>query len=72
MFELTVFLHQKQPTHFTEVLLKMSELQALLQLGAVALPEIVERRLCFVQLTQESERTKRRIYSHIWRQPLRH
>lgn len=34
---------------------KMAELQTLLQLGAVAFPEVVERRLRLVELTQESE-----------------
>lgn len=31
----------------------MSQLQALLQLGAVALPEVIEGRLRVIQLTQE-------------------
>lgn len=33
----------------------MAQLQTLLQLGVMTLPEIVERRLRFIQLTQESE-----------------
>lgn len=47
-------------THFTEVLLKVAELQTLFQLGAVTLPEIVERRLRLVQLTQQSEEEEER------------
>lgn len=48
--------HVYAQTHFTEVMLKMAQLQTVLQLSAVTLPEIVKGRLGFVQLTQESER----------------
>lgn len=44
------------PTNFTEVLFKMAQLQTLLQLGVVTLPEVVKRRLRFIQLTEKSER----------------
>lgn len=40
-------------TNLAEVPLEMAQLQALLQLGAVALPEVVEGRLRVIQLTQE-------------------
>lgn len=57
-------LMQKKPpktsTHFTEVSFKMAELQALFQLGAVPLPEIIESPLRLVQLTQESGKERRR------------
>lgn len=42
-------------THFTEVLFKVAEQQTLLQLGVVTLPEVLKRRLRFIQLTQEPE-----------------
>lgn len=41
------------PTHLTEVLLKVAQLQTVLQLSAVTLPEIVKRRLRLIQLPQE-------------------
>lgn len=48
---------QKKPktnkTNLAEVPLEMAQLQALLQLGAVPLPEVVEGRLRVIQLTQE-------------------
>ncbi len=43
----------------------MAQLQTLLQLGAVTLPEIVKGRLGFIQLTQESERE--RVYLFMFR-----
>lgn len=41
-------------THFAEAQLKVAELQALLQLDAVSLPEVFKGRCRFIQLTQES------------------
>lgn len=38
----------------------MAQLQTVFQLSAVTLPEIIERRLGFIQLTQESERKEER------------
>ena len=40
--------------HLTEVVFKMAELQTLFQLGLVSLPEIIKRRLCLIQLAQQS------------------
>lgn len=34
----------------------MAQLQTVFQLSVVTLPEIIKRCLCFIKLTQESER----------------
>lgn len=41
------------PAHLSVVVLKVSQLEALLQFGLMPHPELIERPFCLVQLRQE-------------------
>lgn len=47
---------QQAPAHLSVVVLKVAQLEALLQFGLMPHPELIESPFCLVQLRQQSER----------------